>query len=160
MAKKFVCIICKRSLSNSEFNSGTNNSVKYQRSTCKRCQANQRNLLKSGSPHAYLSQIFHKLKSNRIKQGMEWEIDLEHLDELWEAQKGCCALSGVFMTWQAGEGKQELNVSIDRKDGNKDYIIGNIQLVTQRVNTMKHTLGDSELYWWCKNIVKTKEDAD
>ena len=137
MAKKFVCIICKRSLSNSEFNSGTNNSVKYQRSTCKRCQANQRNLLKSGSPHAYLSQIFHKLKSNRIKQGME-----------------------VFMTWQAGEGKQELNVSIDRKDGNKDYIIGNIQLVTQRVNTMKHTLGDSELYWWCKNIVKTKEDAD
>jgi|TARA_R110000796_G_scaffold116005_1_gene228404 hypothetical protein len=91
---------------------------------------------------------------------MEWEIDISHLQSLWDAQEGRCALSGVFMTWQAGEGKQEFNVSIDRKDSNKAYIIGNIQLVTQRVNIMKHTLGDSELYWWCKNVVQKKENAD
>jgi hypothetical protein len=32
--------------------------------------------------------------------------------------------------------------------------------VTQRINTMKHTLGESEFYWWCKNVVHNKENAD
>ncbi len=91
---------------------------------------------------------------------MEWEITTGYLEELWDKQNGRCALSGVFMTWQSGEGRQDLNVSIDRKSPDKGYIIGNIQLVTQRVNIMKHILKDAELYWWCKNIVTNKEDAD
>ena len=69
-------------------------------------------------------------------------------------------ISGIFMTWHAGEGRQDLNASIDRKDPNKGYIIGNVQLVTQRVNTIKHTLGEGELYWWCKNIIHNKENAN
>jgi len=88
---------------------------------------------------------------------MEWDIDLDHIKNLWQKQKKRCALSGVFMTWHGGEGRQDLNASIDRKDPTKGYIIGNVQLVAQRVNTIKHTLGEGELYWWCKNIVNKKE---
>jgi len=88
---------------------------------------------------------------------MEWEVELDYVRALWDLQEGKCALSGVHMTWQAGEGKQDFNVGIDRKDSNKGYIIGNIQLVAQRVNVMKHTLGESEFYWWCKTIVTKKE---
>ena len=91
---------------------------------------------------------------------MEWDIDADHINKLWHKQEGRCALSGVFMTWHAGEGRQDLNASIDRKDPTKGYIIGNVQLVTQRVNPIKHPLGEGELYWWCKNIVVNKEDAN
>ena len=91
---------------------------------------------------------------------MEWDIDLDHIKNLWQKQDGRCALSGVFMTWHGGEGRQDLNASIDRKDPTKGYIIGNVQLVAQRVNTMKHTLGEGKFYWWCKNIVNKKETGN
>ena len=62
------------------------------------------------------------------------------------------------MTWQKdGSGKKELNISIDRIDPHIGYILGNIQLVTTRVNILKHSLTEDELYWWCKNIVVNKE---
>jgi len=99
--------------------------------------------------------LFRSLKYSR--KDFDWEITCEYVETLWDKQEGKCALSGVFLTWQAGEGRQDFNVSIDRKDPNKGYIIGNIQLVSQRVNVMKHTLGDSEFYWWCKNITHNKE---
>ena len=46
---------------------------------------------------------------------------------------------------------------IDRKNNNLGYEVGNIQLVCSVVNKMKLTLSDSELYWWCKNIVNERE---
>jgi len=102
--------------------------------------------------------VYSKLKAAR--KDMEWDIDLDHVKCLWHKQEGRCALSGVFMTWHGGEGRQDLNISIDRKNSDKGYIIENVQLVTQRINTMKHTLGESEFYWWCKNVVHNKENAD
>jgi len=144
---KKICLTCQRELSEEEYTG--------KRNVCKRCTSFQRNRTRSSSPEAYLTIVCAKLKSAR--KNMEWELDMEHIKSLWQQQLGRCALSGVFMTWHAGEGKQDLNVSIDRKDPNKGYIIGNIQLVAQRVNTMKHTLGDSEFYWWCKNIAYNKE---
>ena len=80
-------------------------------------------------------------------------MEQEQLYILWDLQGGKCALSGVYLTWQTGEGSQDFNASIDRKDPNKGYIPENIQLVAFRVNVMKHTLGESEFYWWCKNII-------
>ena len=37
------------------------------------------------------------------------------------------------------------------------YTIVNVQLVCHRVNLIKHTMPEDELYWWCKNIVTNKE---
>ena len=156
MSKK-ICNACKRNLPTSEFSTGENWKGEYQRGVCKTCLQNYRSITVSSSPYTYLGQIFSKLKFGRVKQGLEWEIELDYIRALWDLQEGKCALSGVHMTWQAGEGKQDFNVGIDRKDPNKGYIIGNIQLVAQRVNVMKHTLGGSEFYWWCKTIVTKKE---
>jgi len=125
------------------------------RNVCKECRSAQIIDNKSSSPYLYIKGLFRSLKYSR--KDFDWEITCEYVETLWDKQEGKCALSGVFLTWQAGEGRQDFNVSIDRKDPNKGYIIGNIQLVSQRVNVMKHTLGDSEFYWWCKNITHNKE---
>ena len=76
---------------------------------------------------------------------------------LWDKQNGRCALSGAFMTWHKGGEKRNTNVSIDRIDPNIEYVLPNIQLVCWRVNLIKHTMTEDELYWWCKNIVTHKE---
>ena len=63
----------------------------------------------------------------------------------------------MHMTWQKGNGSVHYSASIDRKNNDLGYIVGNIQLVCSMVNRMKHTLNDSELYWWAKNIVDYRE---
>ena len=82
---------------------------------------------------------------------------MDYIFKLWDIQKGKCNLSGVNMTWHRGGGSTDYACSIDRKDSDKGYVVGNIQLVCRTVNFMKSTLNDAQLYWWCKNIVEHKE---
>ena len=91
---------------------------------------------------------------------VEWGLDLEDLHELWEEQGGRCAMSNVHMTWKKGDNGSDFNVSIDRIIPSGPYIKTNVQLVCYRINIMKHIISDNELYWWCKNVVETKEDYD
>ena len=111
------------------------------------------------SPYKYLKNLWNQLKYSREKEeGMLFEITPEQLNDLWDKQDGRCALSGIFMTWHKGGEKRNTNVSIDRIDPNIEYMITNIQLVCWRVNLIKHTMTEDELYWWCKNIVTHKEN--
>ena len=153
---KKICAKCKRELPTKEYHS-TN--VGNLRRACKRCESAQRTTRSGTSPYAYLKILFSKLKYARAQEPepLTWDLELEQLYLLWDGQEGQCALSGVYLTWQTGEGIQDFNVSIDRKDPKKGYIPENIQLVAYRVNVMKHVLGESEFYWWCKNIVTKKE---
>ena len=153
---KKTCAKCKRDLSVKEYNS---TQTGRPRSACRRCENAQRTTRASASPLAYIKIIFSKLKHARAKEPdpFEWTVELEQLYNAYNLQEGKCALSGVFLTWQTGEGAQDFNISIDRKDPSKGYIPENVQLVAYRVNVMKHILGEGELYWWCKNIVTKKE---
>ena len=156
MPKK-ICAKCKRDLPSDEYNKTKSGN---KRATCRTCENAQRTARSSSSPYAYLKKVYSKLKYARAKEPepLTWNLEIEQLYELWDHQEGKCALSGVYLTWQSGVGSQNFNVSIDRKDPNKGYIPENIQLVAFRVNVMKHTLGESEFYWWCKNIIAKKED--
>lgn len=90
---------------------------------------------------------------------MEWTIDPGHLIELWDKQKGRCALSGHYMTHaKDGTGVHDFNVSIDRINPNLHYVPSNMQLVCHRVNIMKHNLTQDMFWHWCKNIVTTMDD--
>ena len=129
---------------------------------CSTCRYTARRKAASATPQNFLTRSFGQLKHARMKKEKSkkgWEITLEDVLELWELQKGRCALTGLFMTFHKdGSGRRDLNVSIDRIDPDVEYLVTNIQLVCLRVNTIKHTLKEDELYWWCKNIVECKEN--
>ena len=113
-----------------------------------------------GNPYTYLRHVFTQLKYSRRKRDpdLDWEIEVDNLIEAWDRQEGKCALTGLYMTYHKdGTGKKDLNVSVDRIDPGVGYLPYNIQLVCNRVNTLKHVLPEDELYWWCKNIVSYKE---
>jgi hypothetical protein len=59
--------------------------------------------------------------------------------------------------YRDGNGKKDLNVTIDRIDPEEWYVRYNIQLVCQRANIIKHTLSEDMLLWWCENIVRNKK---
>lgn len=154
---KATCTKCKKSLPLSRFETSPTSYGEYRRKVCKECYYKRRNNLRSESPYKYLKTVLVQLKSKRVKEGIAWDLTWEELCEVWDDQAGFCNLSKVLMTFIKGKGHQELNASIDRIDGTGPYTKDNVQLVCHRVNLLKHTLSDEELYWWCKNIVTKKE---
>ena len=95
-------------------------------------------------------------------------MDLHHLLELWDTQKGLCALSGVAMTHTSRPADdRRLNVSLDRIDSSRNYLKSNVQLVTQIANISKHSLKQDDFVHLCTQIAchqgraqRQEEDAE
>ena len=139
------------------------------KSVCAVCGQVKHRMVTSQGPGPYMRRLFSQLKythTNRKNlkghQKAEFNITLEDLIELWEKQEGRCAISGVALTYHRdGAGKKEFNASIDRIVPHDPYIKSNVQLVTHRVNIMKHELTEDLFYWWIKTIhdhLKNKAD--
>ena len=58
------------------------------------------------------------------------------------------------MTYLAGHGRKQTNISIDRINSSLGYIRGNVQLVCDAVNVMKSNSTEEELYQWSLMIVE------
>lgn len=104
-----------------------------------------------------LYERFHGLKDRSDKKNIDCNIDLQYLHELWDKQKGLCALSGIPMTYYFDSGRVPTNLSVDRIDSSLGYIKGNIQLVCMAVNQMKNGLTVEQLKYFCKSILEYKK---
>ena len=129
----------------------------FVRGLCQQCVTLQKAKKTSATPESYLQVLNTQLKSQRLKQGVQYDLTKEDVVDLWETQNGKCALSGVLMTHQrdgtyGDRKKKEFNASIDRINPNGPYVRQNVQLVANRINTMKHTLSQDMFMWWIKNI--------
>jgi len=88
---------------------------------------------------------FKRLLQRKDRNG---RLTADYLSELYDAQEGRCALTGVTMTLQAGKGRLQTNVSLDQIDPGKGYQPENVQLVCRYANTMKSNMTATEFYWW------------
>lgn len=104
------------------------------------------------SPEAFLRHLsIHIRKSSKrrmIAKGklndvcLLVEIDYDYLLQLYRDQSGKCAILGIPMTWEFNNLK---TISVDRIDSTKGYIPGNVQLVTQFINTAKRHHSNEEV---------------
>jgi len=105
----------------------------------------------------YLKRKLSQLRYERRKQfgqDFPFSITIEDLMRLWDLQEGCCALTGLSMTYHRdGEAGKALNVSIDRKDPTGPYAIENVQLTCFRINSMKSNTKEQEFFWWIRTAV-------
>jgi hypothetical protein len=149
-----MCTSCNKVKLLSQFETFKEGQV---RGICQQCVTLQRARKTSATPESYLRVLNVQLKSQRLKQDIEYGITTEDVIDMWEMQGGKCALSGMLMTHQrdgtyGDRKKKEFNASIDRINPQGPYVRENVQLVAARVNTMKHTLGEDMFMWWVKNI--------
>lgn len=84
---------------------------------------------------------------------MKKEERLQQQCDVWKAQNGKCAISGLDMTYELGEGRIYTNVSIDQIMPSKGYTIDNIQLVCMAVNQLKSDLDMDTILILCSAIV-------
>lgn len=74
------------------------------------------------------------------QKGLDCTLTLEYLQDMFDKQKGLCAISGVPIEVVWKNNVKKLNqVSIDRLDNNLGYIIGNVHLVALGINYLRNT---------------------
>ena len=82
------------------------------------------------------------------------------MKELWNKQKGLCALTSIKMTHTILEGKLKTNGSIDKINPSLGYTKDNIQFVCNIVNIMKSDMSMEELTYFCKIIISNNERSN
>lgn len=103
-----------------------------------------------------ISRVFYTSKKGDAKErGIEFNVDIEYLWNLFINQNRRCALSGVelyFKNYGYKKYNEEQTASIDRIDSQIGYIEGNVQWVHKQINFMKQVLSQQEFVKWC-NLV-------
>ena len=144
------CTICNQEKPEGDFYGSDAKTGRYRCKACIRIKRQQ----STSNPKSYLKRACQQLRSTRVKQGFTWEITHQDLWDLWESQRGKCALSGVLLTWHRVNGDEHphFNASIDRKNNNEGYTRENLQLVAYRANVMRHNLQPDTWSWWIRTI--------
>lgn len=97
--------------------------------------------------------FFSSYKRGALTRGLDFEITIEYVWEIFKSQNFKCALSGIDLCFSETRKQRGLRtVSIDRKDNKKGYVLGNIQLVHKVINIMKNKLNDEEFIKYCNLI--------
>ena len=154
------CRICKKHLPIDRFYSDKLVSgKKTPRSKCKTCTQISARELNSSNYRQFLNKLHSSSKHVRVKAGFSWEIQAGDLIDLWEAQNGRCAATGLVMTHHRdGSGHKDFNASLDRINPRIGYTVDNIRLVCYAVNIMKHKMDEGEFYFWVKSVYEKSCD--
>lgn len=96
-----------------------------------------------------ISAKLHGSRRNAKAKGYEHTLDREFLIELWERQKGLCALSGAKLGYV---GSGWCSASLDRINPKWGYVPKNVQWVCWRVNDAKADMTDDDFVNMCTAI--------
>lgn len=95
-------------------------------------------------------------KIRATRKNVVCDIDINFLVELYNKQKGKCAITSWEMTTISGEGYKDSNISIDRIDSTRGYIKDNIRLTCRGANAFKGTWNDNQLVELCIAILNNR----
>jgi hypothetical protein len=121
---------------------------------CKVCMNMKHKQYLSATPERYFA-AKNKIGNNDSQRRASLDrtcMNPKYLAALFEKQQGLCAITGVPMTHMYGAGRVLTNASIDRINGEDGYVDGNVRLLCDIVNVMRHTLKDQDFYAWCKLV--------
>lgn len=102
------------------------------------------------TPRVWLGRLLSRMKTSSEKPGphdpksgprCDFDIDLDYVMEIFDAQGGKCALTGVALLH---EYNNMASASIDRIDSSKGHVKGNIQIICQCINRMKNKHSNAE----------------
>lgn len=106
------------------------------------------------------SAFFFEIKGNANMRGLDFNITMNYLWDLFVKQHGLCALSGLVLTLNDETidnnkpDRKKVSASVDRIDSSKGYIEGNVQWVHKWVNLMKGAMSDEQFIGVCNVISK------
>lgn len=95
---------------------------------------------------------FNEFEANARRRDISFSITIDYVADLYEKQKGLCALTGWEIPMSSTDPANSIRASIDRIDSSLDYEEGNIQIVDGWVNVRKHTASQEEFIAMCRAV--------
>ena len=92
----------------------------------------------------------NKCKIGAETRGIEWDLSVEFIWELYVAQGSVCALSGLPIGW--AETGTIHTASLDRINSNCGYLPDNVQLVHKDINMMKQSYSNERFVEMCEAV--------
>jgi hypothetical protein len=96
--------------------------------------------------------IISSSKRRAKEKQMMHDMTLQDLNDIYNLQKGLCALTGVKMKTVMGSG--DYMMSPDRINSKKGYTRKNVQLTLSIANKMKQNLTTKQFVKLCKTVVE------
>lgn len=90
---------------------------------------------------------YNKIKNTASKRGIEFNVSMEYLWNLFIKQNKRCSITGDAIS-------EFRKASLDRINSSFGYIENNVQWVTAQANLSKHKMTMNELYDFCKKVLK------
>lgn len=87
--------------------------------------------------------VFSAIKYKAKLRGIDFNIDLPFLDELYKLQNGLCYYSGLPIDAKT---RNQVTASLDRTDSALGYVPSNVRWVHKEVNFMKHTASEEHFF--------------
>lgn len=128
----------------------------YKLAICKHCEK-LRPIPVSKGFESILRKRLKTAKCSSKSRGLEFDIDLFFLMDLYHKQDGKCAISDEEFDLSYIGNKSLKSISIDRIDSDKGYVKDNIQLVCWVINQMKNDLTMDEFYYWCSKMAAKRK---
>lgn len=100
----------------------------------------------------FLSKVKKGAEARRSGRGIEFDLDIEYLDSLWESQNGKCKYTKIDL--EIGGIGEETTASLDRINSSGGYVVGNVQFVHKDVNRVKWDLSEDKFLEICKMVVE------
>ena len=98
--------------------------------------------------------LLTKVKNEAKRRGIEYSVTPKHLWEIYQQQRGLCALSGLPLHFGRVREVWGFTASVDRIDSTRGYVVGNIQWVHKDVNIMKNSYTQKYFTSLCNLISK------
>lgn len=117
--------------------------------------AKQKKSSKNSTNNIIGQRYYTSLKYSAKRRGIEWSVDKEYLQQLFDEQKGICALTHlpIILVQSHGRDYHLQTASLDRRDNSKGYVKGNCRWVIKAANFLKGSSDDDELVLICRRIV-------
>ena len=98
--------------------------------------------------------LWNQIRYFAAQRGLEVQVTHQDIWELFQEQRGICALSGLPLHFDAVGERSQGNASLDRIDSSKGYIPGNVQWVDKRIQQMKWDMPQDEFLSLCAAVAK------
>lgn len=140
--------------------------VNYLHPWCHGCKKQARGIhakhpLYSPDLDRFWSKRLSAIKASVHLRGVLCLLDKQDLLGKCLEQDNLCAITRQPMTFEMkGYRNKYMQASVDRIDSSMNYEIGNIQIVCNIVNLMKHDMPTPEFYRWCDLILNGRRRAE